>query len=256
MKRALLTIVTLLSLGLPAIAQDDDLFGNTGSTTSPEGFFITMNANFDVPAGDMADRFGISYRFGPSVLYKTKSNWLIGVKWDFISGANIREDSLLINLAKDGGILNQQGVRTNVNVYERGYVVGVQAGKMFPVFKKNSAGSLFALTTLGFVQHKIKIFDREKSIWSIRDEYNKGYDRLSNGIMVEEFAGYNYFSKKGYFSFYIGLNISAGFTAGRREFLYDVMRPDDKGRLDILYGVRGGIHIPIFKRKSEEFYFK
>ena len=48
----------------------------------------------------------------------------------------------------------------------------------------------------------------------------------------------------------------AGFTQGRRDFLYDTGKPGTDTRLDILYGIRGGWYIPIFKRKSEELFFE
>jgi hypothetical protein len=254
MKRILFVFIFCLGVIVPAVAQDEELFGKSSLVTK-EGFVISMNANFELPGADMAKRFGASYRVGPSVWYK-KGNWIGGVKFDFINGSNIREDSLMINIWKDGGLLNQSGVRTDINVYERGYAVGLQAGKLFPISKRSQASTIMLLTTVGFMQHKIKIFDRDKQVSNILGDYNKGYDRLSNGIIVEEFAGFNYFSNDGFLNFYIGLNISAGFTKGRRDYLFDVMRADTENRLDLLFGVRGGLHIPIFKRKSEDIYFK
>ena len=255
MKRILFVFISSLFLSLHSMAQDEELFGKSNLVTT-EGFVITMNGNLDFPGADMAKRFGTSYRFGPSVLYKTRSNWIGGVKFDFVNGSNIREDSLMINILKDGGLLSQNGTRTDINIYERGYAAGLQAGKLFPISKKSQASTIMLLTTVGFMQHKIKIFDRDKAIPHIRDEYNKGYDRLTNGILLEEFAGFNYFSNDGFLNFYIGLNVSAGFTRGRRDYQYDLMRADSDSRIDLLFGLRGGLHIPIFRRKSEEIYFK
>jgi hypothetical protein len=258
MKRFFFIFVFLFAWALSANAQvqDEALFGTPANASKVrEGFVITMNGNLDFPAGDMAKRFGTSYRFGPSVMYKTGKGWLIGAKFDFISGANIREDSLMINIYKDGGIIGQVGNRVAVNVYERGYDVGLQGGKLLNIFP-SKASTLMLMTTVGFIQHKIKIFDRDKLVYQLRDDYKKGYDRLTNGILVEQFVGYNYFAHNGFLNFYIGFNFSAGFTGGRRDYLYDVMRPDNANRIDILYGLRGGLHIPIFNRKSEELYFK
>jgi hypothetical protein len=47
-----------------------------------------------------------------------------------------------------------------------------------------------------------------------------------------------------------------GFTQGRRDYLYDVMRPDNAKRLDVLIGVRTGWFIPMFKRNSEDMMFE
>ena len=111
-------------------------------------------------------------------------------------------------------------------------------------------------TGIGFVQHKINIYERDNAIPQVRGDYKKGYDRLTNGLYIEQYAGYNHFSDNGLVNFHIGLNIMAGFTQGRREYLFDVMRKDDKSRVDILFGIRGGWYIPIFKRKSEDYYFE
>lgn len=256
MKRFLSVFVFLFSLALSARAQQDDaLFGNVDKPKVKQGFVITMNGNFDLPAADMADRFGTSYRIGPSVWYKTKDNWIFGVKFDFINGSIIREDSFLINIYKEGGVLNQDGFRTGLNVYERGYDVCLQGGKILNVFG-STAGGLLLLTSAGFIQHKIRVYDSDETVTPILGDYRKGYDRLANGILLEQLVGYNYFSPNNLFSFYVGFNFSAGFTQGRRDFLFDVKRPDTDSRVDILYGIRAGLHIPIFKRKSDEIYFK
>jgi hypothetical protein len=105
------------------------------------------------------------------------------------------------------------------------------------------------------MQHKINIFHKDNNIPQLRGDYLKGYDRLTNGLVVGQYIGYNYFANNGLLNFHVGLDISAGFTKGRRDYLYDVMRSDNASRMDILFGVRGGWYIPIFKRKSEEFFF-
>lgn len=243
-------------LHTPVFAQDD-LFGTTTKLPSRQGFIIAVNGNYDFPAGDMAKRFGNDYRVGPSLLYKLKSNWVFGVKSDFIFGGKIKEDSFLVNMLDEyGQMLNSSGSRINLRITELGYIIGLQGGKIFNVSKKSSDNGILWLTTLGFIQHKINIFERDNSIPQIRGDYRKGYDRLTNGLLLEQYIGYTYFANDGLLNFHIGLDIAAGFTKGRRDYLYDVMRPDNQQRIDLLVGVRAGIYVPIFKRKSEEFYFE
>jgi hypothetical protein len=91
---------------------------------------------------------------------------------------------------------------------------------------------------------------------SLRGRYLRGYDRLANGTFVEQYVGYAYFSSNKLINFTIGADILAGFTQGRRDYLYDVMRPDNAKRLDLLYGLRAGWFIPMFKRKSEDMIFE
>ena len=99
-------------------------------------------------------------------------------------------------------------------------------------------------------------FDKDKAVPQLRGAYLKGYDRLTNGAFIEEYAGYTYFSKYQLVNFTIGLDALVGFTQGRRDYLYDVMRPDNAKRIDILYGLRAGWFIPMFKRKSEDLLFE
>jgi hypothetical protein len=239
-----------------ALHAQADLFGTTGEPIR-KGFVIGVNANLDFPAADMAKRFGTSYRLGPSLMYKTQSNWFLGAKGDFIFGNIIREDSLMTGIKdRDGYFINNQGERIGVGLFERGYLVGLQGGRIFSFGKSHPNDGLLLLTGAGFIQHKIAIIDDDKTIPQLRGEYRKGYDRLTNGWYLEQFVGYSMFHKGGLLNFNIGLNVMAGFTKGRRDFLYDVMRADDASRIDLLFGLKGGWYIPIFKKKSEEIYFE
>lgn len=246
-----------LLISFSSFAQDD-LFGTTTKKTeSRKGWILSFNGDLDFPAADMAKRFGTSARIGPAVLYKTKSNWLFGAKADFIFGGYVNEDSLMINLKdKYGDFLNTEGQRIAIPRYERGYVLGLSAGKILNISKTSSDNGIMLLATVGFIQHKINIFEKNKTVPQVHGDYLKGYDRLTNGACIEQFIGYTYFAKNGLLNFQIGFDALFGFTQGRRDYLYDVMRPDTQKRLDILYGLRGGLDIPIFKRKSEELYFQ
>lgn len=254
MKRlALLAIVFCVAMN--AAQAQDDLF-ETEKPAAKKGIVIGVNGNLELPGADMARRFGLSFRIGPSVMYKTQSNWMFGAKADFVFGNKIKEDSLLVNISDPyGAFINSAGERIGIQILERGYMVGLQAGKIFPISKSKPDNGLLVLTGAGFIQHKILIFDKDKTIPSLRGDYRKGYDRLTNGWYVEQFVGYNMFDKRGLLNFHIGLDVMAGFTKGRRDFLYDVMRKDDAARVDLLFGIRGGWYIPIFKKKSEDIYF-
>lgn len=262
--RRFFTILILLA-GLSAYGQNKDkLFGPVEKIEPKHGFILCVNGDIDLPAADMAKRFGTSFRIGPGVLYKTTSNWLFGTKFDFIVGGQVKEDSLMINIkdqysASGGSVyefINNSGQRIGVPVYERGYAVGLSAGKIIPLSQLHPDNGLTLLTTLGFIQHKIDIFVKDKDVPQLRGNYLKGYDRLTNGSFAEQYVGYSHFSKYRLINYSIGLDALFGFTQGRRDYLYDVMRPDNAKRLDILYGIRGSWYIPIFKRKSEELLFQ
>jgi hypothetical protein len=252
-----LALFVALALGCINLYAQDDLFGKEGKTPPRKGFIIGVNGGLDFPAGDMARRFGTNFRLGGSVSYKTTNNWIFGPKFDFILGNNIKEDSLMANMKNSSGeLIDQNGKRIKPNIAERGYMIGIQAGKIISLSSTNSDNGILIQTGIGFIQHKISIFDAENAIPQIRGDYKKGYDRLTNGLYLEQYVGYNYFAKNGLINFHIGLDLMAGFTQGRREYLFDVRRTDDKSRVDVLFGLRGGWYIPLFKRKSEDYYFE
>ena len=261
MKAYIFTV--LFSLSSFIAFSQDKLFGPAESKEPKHGFILNGNVSLDFPAADMAKRFGTSYRLGPALLYKTKKNWLFGAKFDFILGNNTKEDSLMINIRdKYSGnhnlyeLINNDGERIGVPVYERGYAVGLSFGKIIRISKSHPDNGWMLLTTGGFMQHRINIYDKDKSVESLRGRYLKGYDRLTNGAFIEQYLGYAYFSSNRLLNFTLGVDFLAGFTKGRRDYLYDVMRPDNKSRVDILYGLRGGWFIPTFRKKSDELVFE
>src|SRR5690349_18172913 len=129
MKNTFLFLSVMLSAGL-ANAQSG-LF-NEEKQEAKKGIILCVNGAIDMPGGDMAKRFGTSYKAGGGFLYKTKSNWVFGPKFDFIFGGKIKEDSFMVNLVDAyGTLLTQDGQRVGFGVYERGYMAGVQVGKIF-----------------------------------------------------------------------------------------------------------------------------
>lgn len=262
MKRIFVLVLSVLPFA--GLRAQTDLFGPSESRTVRSGVLLNGNASFDFPAADMAKRFDKSWRLGPALLYKTKSNWLFGAKFDFIVGRNVYEDSLMYNIADKYGsskqnlyeFINNNGQRIGVPVYERGYATGLSAGKIFSHSKDHPDNGFVLITTAGFIQHRINIYDKDKSVEQLRDPLRKGYDRLTNGTFLEQYVGYIYFANNKLVNFTLGIDFLAGFTQGRRDYLYDVMRPDNAKRLDILWGIRGGWFIPIFNRKSEDMMFE
>lgn len=265
MKNVIFTFCFLL-ISIAAMAQDEDkLFGSGDAPPKPrKGFLLNGNVSFDMPGGDMAKRFGVDFRIGPAVLYKTESNWLFGAKMDFIVGNQIKQDSLMANIRDKYPtdsrsvyeFINTDGERVGVPVYERGYAVGLQAGKIISWSKHHPDNGLMLLTSVGFMQHRINIFDRDKNVLQIKGNLVKGYDRLTNGTFIDQYVGYVYFAKNRLLNFNLGLDCLVGFTQGRRDWLYDVNRPGTDKRVDILFGVRAGWYIPIFKRRSEDMLFE
>ncbi len=259
-------IVTLLlaMAVLPAQAQED-LFGSSAEQKRHSGFILCGNVSADMPMLDMAKRFGYDYRVGASVIYKTDKNWIFGAKYDFLLGNNIKEDSFAFNIrdkysnsfsGKAFQSLNINGERVGVPVYERGFLWGLQVGKIIPLKKSEKDNGLMLLTTGGMMQHRINIFNRDGDVAQVQGDYKKGYDRLTQGFFLEQYAGYVFFSKNRFVNFNIGLDFVWGFNEGKRAYLFDVGHADVGKRNDVLFGIRGAWMIPIFRPKSEDISFE
>lgn len=224
---------------------------------SRKAVLVGVNGTFDMPGADMAKRFGPGYRVGVSGHFKSQKGWLFGGKLDFLNGSDIREDSMFAGVANsEKSFINQDGQRLFVERFKRGFMLGFEVGRLITLKPTVPDAGILVMTGVGFMQHRILIKDKSESILALQGDYRKGYDRLVNGLYVEQYLGYLYMSNSGLVNFHIGLDVVAGFTQGRRDFLYDVRRPGDDKRLDLMFGVRGGWILPIFKRKSEDYFFE
>ena len=243
---------------MPARAQKrDDLLFGTKRDAPRQGVMLAANGGIDAPGGDMAKRFGTSFRVGPSLIYR-RGAYYFGAKFDYIFGNRVNEDSLAYNIQNaDGSFTGADGYGVGIGVFQRGYAVGLMAGKSLRIFPHSDAEhSVLLMAGAGFLQHRIRFEDKNNQVPALRKEYRQGYDRLSNGIYGELSASYQYFSPEGFLNFYIGPTVMAGFTQGRRTWWYDVNRAGNDKRLDLLFGLRAGIYIPFSKRRSDDLYFE
>ncbi len=84
-----------------------------------------------------------------------------------------------------------------------------------------------------------------------------GYDRLTQGLSLSEFIGYQYVSEKNLYNFYIGLFFQQGLTKNMRNLNFDQPNTSTSTKLrnDNSYGVKIGWNIPFFNDKPKEFYY-
>jgi hypothetical protein len=252
-----LCLFLLLSSSL-AFAQTES---DTSTTVVKKGkadqaWNLDVLVGADKAGADMAARFGNSYKIGFGLKFKSTYNWIFGVKAEFFFGKKINEPNYLSNVVTEqGAVISQGGDLMNVGIFERGYMLGAQVGKVVPILQLNRNSGPVMIASVGFIQHKIKLFDRDESFPQLSGQYKKGYDRLTNGIYLEDFIGYQYFAKNKLINFYVGLNLVYGMTAGRRTYQFDIQRADTQARRDVLTGVKLGWVLPIYKKITEEIYY-
>ncbi len=218
------------------------------------GNLIAMNFQFGagVPAGDLSDRFGTTLSIGTGMdLITEKNNFIFGWKGDFHFGNTVK-DNILGGLAPEGFIFgNGLSPATELRRAQRGFYLGGHIGKIFPLSSQNTRSGLRITLGAGLLQHKIRLQqDPSNFVNQIAGDYAKGYDRLSNGLALRQFVGYQLLGNDKLVNFTIGLEFIQGFTQNRRSFNIDEMRADTDKRLDLLIGVKVGWTLPFYIGES------
>ncbi len=211
---------------------------------------------FQLPGGDLAKRFGPNSNAGASAWYKTDRNFFYNVSWSYIFGQQLTSTTIFDSIATvDGFVIDREGKYADVRIFERGFTLGVNAGKLFPMLGPNPNCGLLTTVGLGWIQHKYRIYDNGARTPQLSKEYLKGYDRLTGGLAVTEFVGYWFMSNNRFVNFYAGIEATQGFTKSLRSWDYTLMKADTERRMDLLWGVRVGWVIPIYQGGGKEYYY-
>ena len=118
---------------------------------------------------------------------------------------------------------------------------------------KNSG--LFLMGGVGFLQHKIHFEDVTRNAPIVGGNYVKGYDRLTNGVLVSQQIGYLFLDKRRRINFYVSLELSQGFTKVRRSYDFAAKKPLDESRLDLQNGIKVGWIFPVYKKLPADYYY-
>jgi hypothetical protein len=222
----------------------------------PEAYTpLSINAHFgtQLPFGTLAKRFGRNLNAGTGLEYISSKKWIFGVDGSFIFGQSIKEDVLKNIRTPEGQILSDINTYATILLRERGYYIGGYVGKLFTTFdNSNRIGGIHINIGVGFLQHKIKISDENNAAPQVAPPYSEGYDRLTNGLALTQFIGYQIISRDKTINFSVGIDLTEGFTKNRRGFNFDTRMRDDTKRLDILAGLRATWSIVLFSNQKGE----
>ena len=218
------------------------------------GSILTTNIQFGwhLPAGDMGDRFGDHLSTGLGMDYITGKDWLVGAQWNFYFGSKIKED-VIATLRNEEGLLfgGNQDV-ASILLRQRGIYIGGHVGKIFRLSSKKRSG-IRATFGAGLFQHKVRIQDDPVvSVPQLSKEYKKGYDRLTNGLALTQFIGYQHLGNMRRANFTIGIEMIQGFTQNRRNFNFDSRSEETASRLDLSFGIRATWQIPFYLGESAD----
>ncbi|WP_317896986.1 hypothetical protein [Aurantibacillus circumpalustris] len=238
--------VLLLFISLFAKAQLDS------ALTVP---LLGINFGGQMPSGDLVERFGNNLRVGGSFLIKTKKNWIYGLDGFYMFGKNVKEDVLVQLKNAEGEVTDNEGYPGDIRVTERGFGIHAQFGRVFNLFKKLPNSGIMVTVGVGFLQHKINLYDSQRRIAAIFEDRGRGYDHLSGGLSFSQFIGYLHVSENRLLNFYIGFEAYQTLAKSFRKLNYDTGLSDTKQRIDNLSGFRVGWILPLYKKQPKDFYY-
>ena len=248
MMRTTFIFIFFLILSPGLFAQD----GNQ-NTAAAIDFQITYGVSFS--GGKLKERFGQSFILGFGSEYITKnSSFTFGIHGSFQFGNTVKEDVLASLRTSNGQILGTNSQYADVFLRQRGWLVGISFGKIFPKSENRKSGLKVSFSP-GLYQHYIRIQDETQSVPQLRDPYNKGYDRKSSGISFTEFVGYQHLSADKRFNYLVGFELIQAFTKNQRAINFDTKSADMGTRTDLLFNFKVGLIIPFYVGDSNEVRF-
>lgn len=218
---------------------------------------IDFMYSLQIPSGDLANRFGFFHGIGTGYFFKGKNNFEFGGDATFLFGNQIRERTIIDNLlTQSSNVLDADGRAANLLVSMRGWQFRGNFGKVISFNKPNLNSGVLIRFGIGFMQHKIRVEDRQVNTPQLAWPYQKGYDRLTNGLMLSQFLGYQIYSNTKLLNFYAGFEFNEAFTKNRRPYNFSEKRQDTDSRIDGSVAFKFGWMIPIYKRAPKDFYFE
>lgn len=228
------------------------------SNSIEAGQFFAVGFSFAsyIPGGDLADRFGNHFGLAVNPQFKTKTNWIFSANGQFLFGNDVIQPNLLANLKSEKGeLLDEDGQIATIINFQRGMTFSLRAEKIFALNpQKNPNSGIIIGVGLGFIQHKIRIEHQNNRMPQIEGDYEKGYDRLTNGTLLEQNIGFYHISRRKLTNFRVELVFNQGFTQSRRDFNFDDGAKDSKKRIDLYNGIRLTWLLPLYRRMANEFY--
>lgn len=247
---------SLILLLLPTLGVTHLSGQEWGGSNAGKAILLNFGYAPQLPIGDLADRFGSNFAAEVSAELITDNNWIIGLQGLFIFGNRVEEDVLAGLRTEAGDIIGNDRSPADIQLRQRGSYYGVRIGKLIGLIENNKRSGIRINAGLGLLQHRIRIQgDPFRSVPQIEGPYEKGYDRLTNGLALHQFIGYQTIGKNNGINLTAGFEFYEGFTKNRRDFDFDTQMADTANRLDILAGFRLSFTLPFYLGNAEDIYY-
>lgn len=247
----LITVLITITLAAGALGAQTLGSGNSGKV-----LLLNFGYGPQMPIGELADRFGSNFAAEVSAEYMTANNWAFGIQGQFLFGSTVNEDVLAGLRTEAGDIIGNDREPADIQLRQRGSYYGLRVGKLIGLAANNDRSGIRINLGAGILQHRIRIQDDPfRGVPQIEGEYEKGYDRLTNGLALHQFIGYQTIGKTNGVNITVGFEFFEGFTQNRRDFNFDTRTADTDQRLDLLAGFRVSFSLPFYQGNSEDIYY-
>ncbi len=228
-------------------AREGDLSPKGGTLLAPN-----ISYGFQLPAADLARRFGSNLTVGIGLEWMSARNWFVGLHHHYFFGQQVKEDPLALLRDADGNIPGENGEPAYIRLRLRGFASGLHFGRLLSLSANPRAG-LRLEGGAGILQHKIRVQEDPQSFVAlVHGPYKKGWDRLSWGLSLRQFIGWQTLSENRRINFYIGIELEEAFTRNRRDYDFATMGPLPEKRFDMLVGLRAGWILPFYLNEDPE----
>ena len=214
-----------------------------------------VHVSGQLPQADLAKRFGENLSVGADFIWKTNKNFLIGLEGSYFFGKKVRDDVISSLRNSDGFVTDNEGYPADLRFTERGWNIYANFGKVFSKLGHNPNSGLMVTVGVGYMQHKVNLYDADKKVAAVKGDLVMGYDHLSGGLGLTQFVGYQYLSNNRLANFNIGFEFYQGFTKSYRGFNYNTGLVDNTKRKDVLMGLRFTWILPLYKRTKDYYYY-
>lgn len=221
-------------------------------TQSTSNISLQFSYGLDLPGGDLSDRFGLDYNAAAGLDYIWDNGWFAGYHTHMLLGSNVKEDVISNLRTTEGNLIGQQKNQAIISLRQRAFLNGIHFGKFINISNSSfSHGPRLSLGSSVF-SHYIIFNDESATVNQLLGQYGSGYDRLTRGLTIEQFIGYQYTNENGGVNVFGGFQFVQGFTQNVRPVNFDTRITDDSNRLDLLFGFRLGVYIRLFEFGTAE----
>ncbi len=245
------TVFTLMSFSSLIKAQT-----NPGDS-AVRAFIPNFTFAYQFPGKDMAADFGSNATIGGGFFYKSKTNVLLSLDFNYLFGGTIKNEQQILSMVlnSDGYIIDGNGTYALYAVYERGFSFNARIGKILNLLSVNPNSGVMIMGGAGYLSHFVKIDNQHHTAPQISGDYALGYDHLRGGLAFNQFIGYYFLGNSRILNFYAGFEFYQAFTRSLRDYSFDLMKKDTQKYTDLFFGFKIGWMIPVYKRAPRKFYY-